>query len=162
MTATAMTSIDDLTLHATRFRVALEALRDAPDTYPQLHYAGSNFHTFPTLWCDYTSEMLNAYLKSKGYDHFDIVTAFKLRGSRKCHVWLQHDNVIIDITADQFGKRKYPKVWICAPEQYTLKDQFRKIVSIKNITHVEDDPILQKQAIYTAVTQLLNMQATSK
>lgn len=150
-----MTSLDDLTLHATRFRTALETLRDQPETYAHLHYAGSNFHTFPTLWCDYTSEMLNAYLKTKGYDDFHIVSAFKLRGT-KCHVWLTNNDIIIDITADQFGKRKYPKVWICTPEEYTLKDQFRKIVSIKNITHTDFDPIFQKQTIYKEASLLLN------
>lgn len=151
-----MTNLQDITTHVTRFRQAMETLRDQTDTYAHLHYSGSNLHTFPVLWCDYTSEMLNAYLKSKGYSNFNIVTGFKLRGSRKCHVWLTNDDMIIDITADQFSKRKYPKVLICQPEQYLLKDQFRKIVSIENITHTYHDPIQQKHNIYLELSKLLD------
>lgn len=151
-----MTNLQDITTHVTRFRQAMETLRDQTDTYAHLHYSGSNLNTFPVLWCDYTSEMLNAYLKSKGYSNFNIVTGFKLRGSRKCHVWLTNDDIIIDITADQFGKRKYPKVLICQPEQYLLKDQFRKIVSIENITHAHHDPIQQKHHIYLELSKLLD------
>lgn len=151
-----MTQLNVLTEHATRFRQAMETLRDQKQTYAHLHYAGSNLNTFPVLWCDYTSEMLNAYLKLKGYHHFNVITAFKLRGT-KCHVWLSDGTTIIDITADQFGKRKYPKVWICQPQDYTLKDHFRKLVSTENITHTHFDPIQQKQHIYTELLKLLEM-----
>lgn len=150
-----MLDLPDLTTHVTRFRTAMETIRDQPEAYPHLHYPGSNLNTFPTLWCDYTSEMLNAYLKSKGYLNFNVVTAFKLRGSRKCHVWLTDDNIIIDITADQFGKRKYPKVLICQPDDYLLKQQYRKILSIENITHSHHDPVAQKQHIYRELSSLL-------
>ena len=151
-----MPHLNALTLHAARFRAAMETLRDDPALYSHLHYSGSNLNTFPVLWCDYTSEMLNAYLKTKGYDNFNVVTAFKLRGSRKCHVWLTDDEIVIDITADQFGKRKYPKVWVCKPDEYTLKDDYRKVVSIANITHADHDPIQQKHHIYQAAHHLLN------
>lgn len=153
-----MSHLQDITTHVTRFRQAMETLRDQPEVYPHLHYCGSNLNTFPTLWCDYTSEMLNAYLKSKGYPNFNIVTAFKLRGSRKCHVWLTDDNIVIDITADQFGKRKYPKVLICPPSEYLLKDQYRKILSIENITHSHHDPVQQKHYIYQEISQLLEVE----
>jgi hypothetical protein len=153
-----MSHLQDITTHVTRFRQAMETLRDQPEVYPHLHYCGSNLNTFPTLWCDYTSEMLNAYLKSKGYPNFNIVTAFKLRGSRKCHVWLTDDNIVIDITADQFGKRKYPKVLICPPSEYLLKDQYRKILSIENITHSHHDPVQQKHHIYQEISQLLEVE----
>lgn len=150
-----MSNLQDLTTHVTRFRTAMETLRDQPEAYPHLHYPGSNLATFPTLWCDYSSEMLNAYLKSKGYLNFNLVTAFKLRGSRKCHVWLSDDHVVIDITADQFGKRKYPKVLICPPNDYPFKDQFKKVISVENITHLHHDPIQQKQHIYQELIKLL-------
>lgn len=151
-----MSTLQDITGHVSRFRTAMETLRDQPEVYPQLHYQGSNLNTFPTLWCDYTSEMLNAYLKSKGYANFNVVTAFKLRGSRKCHVWLTDGNLVIDITADQFGKRKYPKVLICHPSEYLLKDQFKKVLSIENITHQHHDPIQQKTRIYHELNKLLD------
>ena len=153
-----MPNLDDIRLHVTRFRQAMETLRDNPQQYPHLHYAGSNLNTFPVLWCDYTSEMLNAYLKGKGYHQFNIVTAFKLRGSRKCHVWLSNGDMVIDITADQFGKRKYPKVWICTPDNYSLQHHFRKVISIENITHTHFDPVQQKQNIFLEINRLLNEQ----
>ena len=150
-----MPDLQDIRTHVTRFRQAMETLRDQPEKYPHLHYQGSNLNTFPVLWCDYSSEMLNAYLKSKGYNNFNLVTAFKLRGSRKCHVWLSNEHTIIDITADQFGKRKYPKVIMCDPQQYSLQHQFRKVVSIENIDHLHHDPIQQKYHIYQALHALL-------
>jgi hypothetical protein len=153
-----MSNLEDIRLHASNFRAAMETLRDNPERYAHLHYAGSNLNTFPVLWCDYSSEMLNAYLKSKGHHQFNIVTAFKLRGSRKCHVWLSNGDIIIDITADQFGKRKYPKVWICKPDDYSLQHHFRKVISSENITHTHFDPVQQKQNIFRELEVLLAQQ----
>ena len=89
---------------ATQFRVALA---DCPkDSLP------INFRKFPRGTCGDTSLLLSKWLEKNGENGFTYVCG--KRGKSKnwqTHAWLERDSIVIDITADQFG-RDQPSVYV--------------------------------------------------
>jgi len=84
--------------HARRFRAAIESCE--PKQLP------ITLRDFPKGSCGDASLLLAEYLKSKGigpltYVCGQIVTDHQ-RGDIQTHAWLEMDDIIIDITPDQF------------------------------------------------------------
>ncbi len=74
--------------------------------------------------CFEASERLYDELTKLGYDPAIVAGYFVLGdGERSDHTWLEVNGVIIDITADQFGK-EFPDVWIDADRAY-YEDRFK-------------------------------------
>jgi hypothetical protein len=59
----------------------------------------ASFHSFPNGSCDDASLILAHYLKEKGFGEFEYVLGYRMG---KSHAWLKQNEIIIDITADQF------------------------------------------------------------
>jgi hypothetical protein len=58
-----------------------------------------SFNAFPKGSCGDASLILSHYLKEKGYGEFDYILGGRMG---KSHGWLKQNDIIIDITADQF------------------------------------------------------------
>ena len=71
------------------FRSVLEHANNPPDY----------MKPFPVGWCGATSRALGGYLLSIGIRPIERVCGYKAALS---HAWLEYENYIIDITADQF------------------------------------------------------------
>jgi hypothetical protein len=56
--------------------------------------------------CSFGSYLLTKVLQKNGYDAYFVEGDYK----NSCHCWVELDDVIIDITATQFGN--YPKIYI--------------------------------------------------
>lgn len=56
---------------------------------------------FPENWCDRTSRILTRYLNDVGYEQAVRINSCSIRGGGG-HEWVLVDDIIIDITADQF------------------------------------------------------------
>ncbi len=85
-----MRDIETLQRIATNFRRALEDT-DAIETFEG--------QTFPEGCCGDAALLLGTYLIDQGHGTFDYVLGY--RGDRS-HAWIEHEGLIIDITADQF------------------------------------------------------------
>jgi hypothetical protein len=70
--------------------------------------------------------MAQYLIKNRGYQESDIRLCFKnLEKSYPSHSWLMVKDVIIDITADQFGAQ-YPKVIVSdSPSEYFFHKEDR-------------------------------------
>lgn len=58
-----------------------------------------SFHEFPMGSCGDASLLLGKYLDEMGLGKFDYVCG---ELGKQSHAWLEKDNIIVDITADQF------------------------------------------------------------
>src|SRR6185295_517236 len=89
--------IQQIRLAAERFRVGLETC--GPESgLPGLRH-------FPRDSCADTVLLLGAHLADRGLGPFDAVGGefgSPASGDRRTHAWLERDDVIVDITADQF------------------------------------------------------------
>lgn len=84
---------------ASDFRAAIE---ESKDVEPTLHRLAA----FPKDCCDISSIFLNAYLKAN-----EVAGIEEVRGEpagpdaqQWAHTWLEANGIVIDITADQFGR----------------------------------------------------------
>lgn len=59
----------------------------------------ASFHSFPTASCGDASIILAHYLKEKGFGEFDYILGKRME---KSHGWLKQNEIVVDITADQF------------------------------------------------------------
>lgn len=97
---------------------------------------------FPRGCCCEVSNTLGLYLKINGFGVWNSVYAKgMLNGNEETHVWLQKEDIICDLTLDQFGE-KYPKVFVGDnktfhtifhkqnSEQYSLNDLAREVYAI--------------------------------
>jgi hypothetical protein len=83
---------------ACAFRKAIEAV--PPDARPV------GMQRFPHGSCGDASLLLGAYLKDNQIEGFEFVCGERgvhEEGTWTSHAWLQHENCVIDITADQFS-----------------------------------------------------------
>ncbi len=83
---------------ATAFRKALEDIPERP----------LGLREFPNGSCGDTVILLGAYLIDQGYPAFDYILGERgdhMDGSWTSHAWLERDQVIVDITGDQFSDR---------------------------------------------------------
>lgn len=80
--------------------------------------------------CYMVSHDLNQYLKSNGFSHAEIITIninkkhwnYVDDGSlNKWHTAVKIDNIIIDLTSQQFKLLKTPKIWITNIENWKNK-----------------------------------------
>ena len=89
-------NIEAIVKSAASFRMAIEKVK---------HTLGVSFVDFPRGSCGDATPLLGTYLINQGLGTFD----YRL-GTRGCHeddswfshAWLQKDNLVVDITADQF------------------------------------------------------------
>jgi len=97
---------------ATRVRRALEDLPE--DKWP------STWTSFPGGTCGDTSLVLGAFLADAGFGGFEYVSGEGERreedGICPSHAWLQRDQLVVDITADQFADGPGPVVVAENPE----------------------------------------------
>lgn len=82
--------------------------------------------TFPQGWCGTACDMLSKYLEQNG-----ISTAYVFGENSNCitHAWLEYEDLIIDITADQFSEIDEKVVVTrnrCWYEQFNIKSRTEK------------------------------------
>lgn len=94
-------SIERIQQLAEQFRQALEPLPKSDFSWC-VQFAVSEF---PSGCCDDTSILLGEYLHQQGVTGFERICGTKHHGLRpeSSHVWLQRDDLVVDITADQFN-----------------------------------------------------------
>ena len=106
--------LDRVRQFATQFRQACEEYALITDD----HF----FRKFPEYCCGYASEMLECYLIKNGVKNLKHVIGEKPH-SQETHAWTKlEDNLIIDITLDQFSK-SFPSVYIGEP--LPIHNEFR-------------------------------------
>lgn len=90
--------LDELTQHASAFRIAIEAT-----TTNERPIA---LREFPRASCGATSLLLGSYLMEVGEATFNYMVGHTTEDIEdpdwRFHAWIQRDDLIIDITADQF------------------------------------------------------------
>lgn len=60
------------------------------------------FYDFPSGACMDASILLGMILYRHGFGAFQLVSAWNETGGRFSHAWLENDDILIDITAEQF------------------------------------------------------------
>jgi hypothetical protein len=84
-------STDAILEAATRFRLAIETTEKS--------LLSPGFRRFPWGACGDASVLLGKFLKDQGLGDFTLVVG---HAADIQHAWLEQDNVMVDITADQF------------------------------------------------------------
>lgn len=84
-------STDAILEAATRFRLAIETTEKSR--------LSASFRRFPWGSCGDASVLLGKFLKDQGLGDFTLVVGRSYDGQ---HAWLEQDDVMVDITADQF------------------------------------------------------------
>lgn len=92
-----------------RIKYLAKQYRDAIDAaLDNREFRKPRFSNFPVDCCDLACDLLGQYLSENG------IETYQIRGEcnfdyQQHHVWLVHDEIVIDITGDQFaGKLGYP------------------------------------------------------
>ena len=88
-----MDKIEKIRKLASIFRETIIRIRDKGSS-------NSFFSNFPSGCCGDASDLLSIYFYHNGID-VDNVSG---RDKEMTHSWLEHDDIIIDITADQFDE----------------------------------------------------------
>lgn len=70
------------------------------------------YKCFPTGCCGSVSSVLGKLLKENGFGIFEYVSGQSEAFNINSHAWLEKEGIICDITADQFGELKLPKVYV--------------------------------------------------
>ena len=96
--------IDNLMHLATRFRKAVVAV---VEENANARLSGFPIDVFPRGACGEASRLLATYLREHGRGEFEY--CFGLRPG-KSHAWLRRDELIVDITADQFEDQDCPVI----------------------------------------------------
>ncbi len=90
-----VSNIDKIKVLSKRFRQAILNCDRS-----ELHYS---FNDFPVGSCSEASRLLATFLKDNGFGDFNFVKGKRGQGEAlETHYWLEKDNVIVDITANQF------------------------------------------------------------
>ena len=84
----------------TQFRLAMEST----------DFLGTRLEEFPKEVCDITCRVLGLYLFSHGFINFFIFSGARPDCDDGKHLWLQVEDIIVDITADQFDDSNQPSV----------------------------------------------------
>jgi hypothetical protein len=88
-------AVEQLEILARQFREAIE--RTPRNQLPL------GLQNFPVGACGDATLLLGHYLKAQGFGYFDYVSGTRGEGDDwHSHAWLRREDVIIDITADQF------------------------------------------------------------
>ena len=64
----------------------------------------TNLQHFPEECCHHACVVLKQYFRDKGLGEFETVLGRHPTDERGKHHWLEKDGIIVDITADQFGR----------------------------------------------------------
>lgn len=82
--------------YACKFRQAIERAKSNNEFH-------NNMMNFPYGCCDLVSDLLKEYLKENGIFTKSVCgTCYGLEDGNQSHCWLEIDDLIIDITGDQF------------------------------------------------------------
>ncbi|EKY4113684.1 TPA: hypothetical protein ACGW3M_000976 [Pseudomonas aeruginosa] len=119
--------IKAITNIAQNFRSALEALA----TQGMLH---NDFSDFPSGCCGCSSIALGVHINDKLGLSVEYVNA--MRGHQS-HGWLEHDGILIDITADQFGDR--PPVYVGPRDDWYSKWEIDEPLRHRAIIQVPEE-----------------------
>jgi len=76
---------------------------------------GSLFSDFPNGCCGNISMLIGLYLEEHGCGVYNYVCGELENGAT--HAWLEREELIVDITLDQFGK-EYPPVYVGIDRSY--------------------------------------------
>ena len=90
------TSLDKLRDHCCAFRSAIELC--------ERNQLPITFHNFPGGSCGDAALLLAKYLEELGFGRFDYMLGQRAGHS---HAWLQREELIVDITGDQFEDMPY-------------------------------------------------------
>lgn len=153
---------------ATRFRSTLEHIQlnweqvveDADDRPSKISVFGMLKH-FPLGCCDKTTFLLTRYLHEQGFSNVRSVYGNLTTGKFGAHEWNEVENVIVDITADQF-KRVRPR-----PQSIIVTNNraFHNRYSIRGEFHYSpgwtewgwyDDCIDAAEWMYSTVVRLIS------
>lgn len=79
-----------------------------------------NLHGFPSKCCHHASSLLLVLFHKCGINGFEVVRGRdpKWIEEEQFHNWTQRENIIVAITADQFGKQ-YPPVIVGESQWHT-------------------------------------------
>lgn len=79
--------------------------RNAIERTDKLRLPIISFRKFPVGSCGDAVLLLGHYLKNQGFGEFDYMLGeldYEINGQYLPHAWLQQENLIVDITGDQF------------------------------------------------------------
>jgi hypothetical protein len=82
--------------HATRVRQAIEMT--------DLRNCGFNLSAFPDYCCHHAVMLLAFHLFETGETDLQAANGTRNNALQNQHVWLQSEDILVDITADQFGE----------------------------------------------------------
>ena len=114
---------------AEKFRTAIECAKDN-DEKDDLHF----FQRFPSGCCGDASDLLAQYLSDNGIKTFQVRGDF-YEPEPQSHAWLStEDNIVIDITGDQF---KYNRIYNCfdIPVYVGCESDFHKMFEDRDCYH---------------------------
>jgi hypothetical protein len=95
-----------------RVRIAASDFRAAIEKCDKRRL-GIEFEDFPRGSCGVVTQLLGKYLRDRGLGDFRYVSGWRRReGDTQphSHAWLRQSDIIVDITADQFGETLGPVV----------------------------------------------------
>ena len=102
----------ELVVAVVRFRSALERLTT---DYPGLA-------RFPRGSCGDACELLGEYLSDAGLGRWTYKCGWDSEERRRSHAWLEQDEIIIDITADQFDDLDAPPTIVSLDREWHRKN----------------------------------------
>ncbi|NBC02370.1 MAG: hypothetical protein GVY20_01555 [Bacteroidetes bacterium] len=107
----------EITFYSRLVREAIERI-DKKSLSPQ-------FRMFPGGACGAASDVLGTYLDELGFTPiFRVLKYCRIPDQNQSHVWLEYDNLLIDITADQFNNH----------------NQISPVFGFRDSVHVTEDP----------------------
>ena len=104
-----------------------EAFRSALESVPKYEFSSSlSFTEFPKGCCDDASLLLAAYFSDNSVTGAKRILGLKDGDqSIETHVWLKIDNILVDITADQFNENGYNLEKVIVTESSKFHDSFK-------------------------------------
>jgi len=135
-------NIQQIEKAAIEFRNAIEACSSE---------LGISFQSFPKGSCGDATDLLGTYLIENGLGNFSYFygdVSSKVNNIWSSHAWLQLDELVVDITADQFPEISQ-KVMVCSKSEWhtTLNGKFSHIADYRLI----NAPSINLDAIYKKI-----------
>ncbi|GAV11371.1 hypothetical protein [Paenibacillus sp. NAIST15-1] len=110
----------------------------------------SFFENFPRGCCGDTCHLFAKYLMFKGYE-VDYVWGWK---GKQSHAWLEHNNLIVDLTADQFSDIDETVVVTCDKSWYnTIQKQQKSEVDFEKFDGYNH---VRLKKIYNNILEILH------
>ncbi|MCG5791644.1 hypothetical protein [Acinetobacter baumannii] len=95
------------------------------------NFINSCHQYFPFDCCDITSGLLYRVLSNEGYTEFKLMKGTDAEND--CHVWIENDRYVIDLTAHQFNNFNEPMILI-NKENYPLnKTLYFTLIEVTDI-----------------------------